>query len=69
MWAFGCIIVFMLKGSLPFLNVSDADIIIDMIRIMGVPSKDYLDSINFKDYKKFIFPKMNRKSMRKVPSS
>ena len=66
MWAFGCLIVYMLKGELPFINISDADIMVDIIRYLGVPSKEYLESINFKEYKKFIFPKMNRKSMRKV---
>jgi len=54
----------MLKGELPFLKSSDADIVLEMIKIMGVPTKDYLDSINFKDWRKFIFPKMYKKSMR-----
>ena len=66
MWALACVIVYMLKGELPFLNVSDADIMLDIIGIIGVPSKEYLESIGFKDYKKFIFPNKNRKSMRRV---
>jgi len=63
-WSFGCLVVYMLKGELPFLKSSDADIVLEMIKIMGVPTKDYLDSINFKDWRKFIFPKMYKKSMR-----
>ena len=66
MWAFGCIAVYMLKGSLPFMNVSDADMVLEMIKLLGVPSKSYLDGINFKDHRKYIFPKTDRKSMRKV---
>ena len=65
-WGFGCLVVYMLTGELPFLDVSDADMILSMIKLLGVPSKDYLAEINFKNFKKFIFPKMYKKSMRKV---
>ena len=45
---------------------SDADIVLEIIKIMGIPSKEYLDSMNFKNWRKFIFPKMYKKSMRQV---
>lgn len=52
---------------MPFFKVSDAELMIEIIRILGSPSKQYLDSINFKDYKRFIFPKTYRKPIDQVP--
>ena len=48
------------------MEISDADLILEIIKIIGVPEKEFLENINFKNYKKFIFPKMSKKSMRKV---
>ena len=66
LWGFGCLAVYMLKEELPFLTVSDADMLLEMIKLIGLPGKDFLDGIIFKDYRRFIFPKVYRKSMRKV---
>lgn len=41
-WSFGCVAVYMVKGEMPFFKGSDAEMILEMIKIMGPPSKEYL---------------------------
>jgi serine/threonine protein kinase len=37
MWSFGCVVAYMLKGEMPFLDYSDADIILQIIKVIGKP--------------------------------
>jgi len=41
-WALGCIIVFMLKGKWPFMENSDADIFLQIMKFVGKPSLEFL---------------------------
>lgn len=65
-WSFGCVVAYMLKGEMPFLKGSDAEMLLEIIKVLGVPSQQYLEKIGFKDKKRFVFPKMYRKTMRQV---
>jgi p38 MAP kinase len=65
-WSFGCLAVYLLRGELPFICASDSDMVLEIIKLLGVPPKEFLERIKFKDSKQFIFPKIYRKSMRQV---
>jgi glycogen synthase kinase 3 beta len=40
MWSMGCVLVEMVNGIPPFLGDSQIDQLIEIIRVLGTPSKD-----------------------------
>ena len=67
MWSIGCVIVEMVNGEPPFLGDSQIDQLIEIIKVLGTPSKLTVLEMNknydMKDYK---FPQVNGREWRKV---
>jgi glycogen synthase kinase 3 beta len=57
MWSTGCVLVEMINGTPPFLGDSQIDQLIEIIKVLGTPSKeDVLEmnkNYNMKEYSKF----------------
>ena len=68
MWAFGCIFVEMITGELAFAGESQLDQLIEIIKVLGTPSKEQIMEMNkkycLKDYKKI--PKVKKLDWSKI---
>lgn len=56
----------MLKMKMPFVEYSDASLIIEMSKCIGRITTEDRNAIGFKNFKKFIFPSLRRESMGRV---
>lgn len=57
MWSTGCCIVEMINGTPPFMGDSQIDQLIEIIKVLGTPSKAEVEEMNkaydMKEYNKF----------------
>jgi serine/threonine protein kinase len=66
-WEFGCLVVFMLRGRMPFEEYSDSGLVVEMSKCIGRPSREDRNAIGLAEPHKFIFPHFLRESIGKVP--
>ena len=66
-WSVGCVILEMLNGMPLFIGESSVDHLIEVIKVMGTPTKSQVVDMNpeydLNDYK---FPKIKKKEWSKV---
>lgn len=57
MWSAGCVLVEMINGSPPFMGDSQIDQLIEIIKVLGTPSREEVEEMNKKydmrEYAKF----------------
>ena len=67
-WSVGCVILEMLNGVPLFIGESSVDHLIEVIKVMGTPTKSQVIDMNpeydLSDYK---FPKIKKKEWSRVP--
>lgn len=63
MWSTGCVIIEMTNGTPPFLGDSQVDQLIEIIKVLGTPSKIDVEEMNknydMREYSKFPKVKIN----------
>ena len=69
MWSAGCVLVEMVNGSPPFMGDSQIDQLIEIIKVLGTPSKMEVEEMNrLYDMKEFNkFPKIKTTPWKNVP--
>ena len=71
MWSTGCVLVEMINGTPPFMGDSQIDQLIEIIKVLGTPTKVDIDEMNknydMKEYSKF--PKIKQNPWKNVSLS
>eukprot|EP00825_Cyclidium_porcatum_P018844 TRINITY_DN2144_c0_g1_i2.p1 TRINITY_DN2144_c0_g1~~TRINITY_DN2144_c0_g1_i2.p1 ORF type:complete len:154 (+),score=28.91 TRINITY_DN2144_c0_g1_i2:427-888(+) len=67
MWSVGCVIAEMVNSEPLFIGESQVDQLVEIIKVLGTPSKDQILAMNRKyDMKEFKFPVIKSKDWKKV---
>jgi mitogen-activated protein kinase 15 len=66
MWCLGSLIAYMLTGSVPFDEGSDADLLLEIFKVTGRPSQTLRESIGYRPCSRFVFPKFSKFSIKRV---
>lgn len=64
-WSTGCVLAELMLGQAVFPGTSGVDQIVEIIRILGTPSRDQLRSMN-ENYHEFKFPQIKPQAWAKV---
>jgi serine/threonine protein kinase len=68
MWSTGCVLVEMVNGTPPFMGDSQVDQLIEIIKVLGTPSRQDVEEMNrnydMKEYSKF--PKIKTTHWKQV---
>lgn len=65
MWSFGCVVAELFFGSPIFPGSSGVDQMIEVVKVLGTPSKDELKSMN-PGYQEFKFPELRAKPINEL---
>lgn len=68
MWSLGCVMAELLLGQPLFPGESGVDQLVEIIKVLGTPSREQIRSMN-KNYTDFKFPQIKPHAWQKVPLS